>query len=588
MPTETPDRYTIISADTHAGGSHREYREYLDPEWRDEFDAWREKYKNPWKDLAQHRSARPQLGRRAARRRPAGRRRRRRGALPQHRAALLPGLHPLRRAAQGGGLRPPPGRPPGPQPLDGRLLRPPARAAGRHRPDLPERHRPRDRGRHLDQGARPAGRRAAPDDRAGREVGAAALRPRVRPALGRVPGPRHPGAPARRHGLARLRPLRGGADDHDRRGALLRHAQLRAHAARRRVRALPPAEVRHHRGRRLAVRRRCSKQLDGIIASVREGSIGELKYAEDTALPRSATEYFQQNVWLGASFPGPADVEARTVLGEDRFMWGSDYPHDEGTGPFTREHLRQVMHDLPEDELRKILGENAAKLYGFDLDALAPLAAQYGPTVEEVRQPARRAAGEPEQRAAASLGQASSPERRTSGCSVTEQVGALAAIGRDPDVGAAARTPSQLGTARPDHPGRHRAARAARVRAHPESATSPRRRRSRWPRSTATSRRRSSSTPRCSWPGASRSTPGCGSRAARRRPMPTGCGRRCGRRCAAYERHPNFFRLVDALEVVTDPAVSERFMQFASRFTDCAGRHARRHRRGGQGDRSRS
>ena len=51
MPTETPDRYTIISADTHAGGSHREYREYLDPEWRDEFDAWREKYKNPWKDL---------------------------------------------------------------------------------------------------------------------------------------------------------------------------------------------------------------------------------------------------------------------------------------------------------------------------------------------------------------------------------------------------------------------------------------------------------------------------------------------------------------------------------------------------------
>jgi len=35
----------------------------------------------------------------------------------------------------------------------------------------------------------------------------------------------------------------------------------------------------------------------------------------------------------------------------------------------------------------------------------------------------------------------------------------------------------------------------------------------------------------------------------------------------AYERHPNFFRLVDALEVVHDPAVAERFSQFASRFT---------------------
>ena len=45
------DRYTIISADTHAGGSHEQYREYLDPAFRDDFDAWRGQYKNPWKDL---------------------------------------------------------------------------------------------------------------------------------------------------------------------------------------------------------------------------------------------------------------------------------------------------------------------------------------------------------------------------------------------------------------------------------------------------------------------------------------------------------------------------------------------------------
>src|SRR6202044_423405 len=45
------DRYTIISADTHAGGSHAQYREYLDPEFVAEFDAWREKYRNPYQDL---------------------------------------------------------------------------------------------------------------------------------------------------------------------------------------------------------------------------------------------------------------------------------------------------------------------------------------------------------------------------------------------------------------------------------------------------------------------------------------------------------------------------------------------------------
>ena len=45
------DRYTIISADCHAGANHETYREYLDPAYLDDFDAWRNKYKNPFRDL---------------------------------------------------------------------------------------------------------------------------------------------------------------------------------------------------------------------------------------------------------------------------------------------------------------------------------------------------------------------------------------------------------------------------------------------------------------------------------------------------------------------------------------------------------
>jgi hypothetical protein len=40
--------------------------------------------------------------------------------------------------------------------------------------------------------------------------------------------------------------------------------------------------------------------------------------------------------------------------------------------------------------MARILGENAAKLYDFDLEALAPLAREYGPTVEELAQPLDR------------------------------------------------------------------------------------------------------------------------------------------------------------------------------------------------------
>ncbi len=45
------DRYLLISADCHAGGSIEQYREYLDPQYRDEFDAWRGRYSNPFRDL---------------------------------------------------------------------------------------------------------------------------------------------------------------------------------------------------------------------------------------------------------------------------------------------------------------------------------------------------------------------------------------------------------------------------------------------------------------------------------------------------------------------------------------------------------
>jgi Amidohydrolase len=76
-------------------------------------------------------------------------------------------------------------------------------------------------------------------------------------------------------------------------------------------------------------------------------------------------------------------------------MWGSDFPHDEGTHPYTREHLRQLFSDWPEADLRKILAENVAEVYGFDLDALAPAAAQHGPTVAEIAEPLTELPAEP-------------------------------------------------------------------------------------------------------------------------------------------------------------------------------------------------
>jgi hypothetical protein len=68
-------------------------------------------------------------------------------------------------------------------------------------------------------------------------------------------------------------------------------------------------------------------------------------------------------------------------------MWGADYPHSETTYPYTREALRWTFAGVPAGEMRMMLGVTAARVYGFDLDVLDPIAARVGPTVDEVSVP---------------------------------------------------------------------------------------------------------------------------------------------------------------------------------------------------------
>jgi predicted TIM-barrel fold metal-dependent hydrolase len=130
------------------------------------------------------------------------------------------------------------------------------------------------------------------------------------------------------------------------------------------------------------------EHLDVLMTRLRKGSAGEMRFDGDTVPPLSATEYFKRNCFLGVSQPGPSDIAAALgAVGLDRVMWGSDYPHEEGTGPFTREHLRQVVGHLDPAQIQQFVAGNAAGVYKFDLAALQPYAAKYGPTVSEIAEP---------------------------------------------------------------------------------------------------------------------------------------------------------------------------------------------------------
>src|SRR5262249_11433110 len=68
-----------------------------------------------------------------------------------------------------------------------------------------------------------------------------------------------------------------------------------------------------------------------IFAQLREG------------LPRLPSEYWRRQCFVGASFLTQREVVLRDAIGVDSIMWGSDFPHAEGTWPHTREKLREAF-----------------------------------------------------------------------------------------------------------------------------------------------------------------------------------------------------------------------------------------------------
>jgi predicted TIM-barrel fold metal-dependent hydrolase len=107
-------------------------------------------------------------------------------------------------------------------------------------------------------------------------------------------------------------------------------------------------------------------------------------------LQLSASEYWQRNCWFGASLLRPPDMALRHQLGVDKLMWGADYPHTEGSFPYSRVGLRLLFSDVPEDEIRLMTSGNAAVVYDLDLGRLQKIADEIGPTVEEVATPVTR------------------------------------------------------------------------------------------------------------------------------------------------------------------------------------------------------
>jgi predicted TIM-barrel fold metal-dependent hydrolase len=88
------------------------------------------------------------------------------------------------------------------------------------------------------------------------------------------------------------------------------------------------------------------------------------RYAPPMSLLPS--EYFARQCWVSFEVDDPTLPALVPFVGESRIVWGSDYPHADSTFPGATAELFETIAGLEASTQRRILGLNAAALYGLD------------------------------------------------------------------------------------------------------------------------------------------------------------------------------------------------------------------------------
>ena len=88
----------------------------------------------------------------------------------------------------------------------------------------------------------------------------------------------------------------------------------------------------------------------------------EERLADDLELPLPPSAYFKRQMYatFQKDFHG---VRAMAEIAPDNVMWGSDYPHRDGTWPFSRKAIEEQFRGIDPTIQRKMLWENVRRVY---------------------------------------------------------------------------------------------------------------------------------------------------------------------------------------------------------------------------------
>ena len=81
-------------------------------------------------------------------------------------------------------------------------------------------------------------------------------------------------------------------------------------------------------------------------------------------LKETPSHYIRTRCWFSADPDERALAGLMRFIGEDRFFWASDFPHQDHGRGYMKE-LRGMLAEMPASAAAKIAGQNVAKLYGI-------------------------------------------------------------------------------------------------------------------------------------------------------------------------------------------------------------------------------
>lgn len=81
-------------------------------------------------------------------------------------------------------------------------------------------------------------------------------------------------------------------------------------------------------------------------------------------LKKLPSQYTKEN-WTSTFIIDRIGVAIRHAVGLDRMCWSTDFPHHGNDWPYSRRSIDEHFVNVPEDERRMIVADNAAKLYGL-------------------------------------------------------------------------------------------------------------------------------------------------------------------------------------------------------------------------------